>query len=262
MKRGNSIGKSDISALVEQYYSEFASKHKLQILADRDPSTWASTEAMRKAMTKRIAVQKEIFQNYFLNRAGKVLDVGCGFGRQALILARTGYNVIACDICQSFLDIGKAVADREGLSIDFMRMDIKELQFQDNYFDYVLLLDTIEHIPENGRGPVFSEVSRVLKKEGLVVISIPHQQQSHTINRATNIIKSYYKRPRSFLRALGRILISRIIKLIKPGRMKITEEHPFPLPAVNEIAEYLADDFNIINQRNTEATSFLVAQRK
>jgi len=127
MKKKNVQPKRDISALVEQYYSEFAAKYKSQIISDKDPTTWVPNEATRAAFSKRIAFETELFHDFFLNKNGLVLDAGCCFGRQSFILARSGFNVIACDLCQSFIDIGKTLTFREGLSVDFVRMDVKKL---------------------------------------------------------------------------------------------------------------------------------------
>ena len=79
-----------MSDLVEQYYEEFAAKYKSQILSDSDPTTWVSNETTRADFTKRIAFETELFRKYFLGRNSRVLDAGCGIGRQAIILAREG----------------------------------------------------------------------------------------------------------------------------------------------------------------------------
>lgn len=110
--------------------------------------------------------------------ANCALDVGCGSGIITFEVAHVITSlrrVIGVDIDQDSINIANKVARMLGFSscaFDFIKHDISVgLPFDSKTFDLVLLIDVVEHIHED----VFliSEVSRVLKPGGYIVISVP-----------------------------------------------------------------------------------------
>lgn len=96
---------------------------------------------------------------------GKVLDLGCGHGDYSRRLQEIGFEVVAGDI-----DISRF---RYRGEIDFRMCDItKPLPFPDSCCDYVLLMEVIEHL----RNPysVLSEINRILRSDGKLIISTPN----------------------------------------------------------------------------------------
>ena len=96
---------------------------------------------------------------------GKVLDLGCGDGDYGKRLKGLGFDVTAADI-----DTARFRYKNE---IEFKHCDItKQLPFTDNYFDYVLLMEVVEHL----RNPyvVLAEINRIIKGGGSLVISTPN----------------------------------------------------------------------------------------
>ncbi|MFQ5570926.1 MAG: SAM-dependent methyltransferase [Rhodothermales bacterium] len=55
-----------------------------------------------------------------------VLDVGCGRGRHARILARRGYRITGIDLSEQALAQARHLAAQEGLAIRFLRGDMRE----------------------------------------------------------------------------------------------------------------------------------------
>ena len=96
---------------------------------------------------------------------GKVLDLGCGDGDYAKRLKDLGFDVIAGDI-----DLARFRYKNE---IEFKHCDItKEMPFSANHFDYVLLMEVVEHL----RNPyvVMPEINRIIKTNGSLVMSTPN----------------------------------------------------------------------------------------
>ena len=76
-----------------------------------------------------------------LEPGARVLDVGCGHGRHALELARRGFRVTGVDLSPRSLDLAREAAAGERLDAEFVRRDMRELDF-DGDFDAVVNLFT------------------------------------------------------------------------------------------------------------------------
>ena len=97
---------------------------------------------------------------------GKLLEAGAGDGVLSDELANLGFEVIACDLNE------KRFKNRVP-NITFRSIDLNSsLPFGDNLFDYVSCLEVIEHL-ENPHF-LIAEFGRVLKNNGLLVISTPN----------------------------------------------------------------------------------------
>ncbi|MBL4574646.1 MAG: methyltransferase domain-containing protein [Opitutaceae bacterium] len=68
-----------------------------------------------------------------LPHRAKVLDLGCGDGRNAIPLARAGYNVTALDISEAGIRKLNILAKREGLAIDTGVTDMTTCDFPEEY---------------------------------------------------------------------------------------------------------------------------------
>jgi 2-polyprenyl-3-methyl-5-hydroxy-6-metoxy-1,4-benzoquinol methylase len=98
-------------------------------------------------------------------KRGKVLDLGCGDGDYANNLKQLGFDVTAADLDSSRF--------RYHNMIQFQKCDITErLPFSDKSFDYVLLLEVIEHL----KNPYFviGQIQRILKDDGVLILSTPN----------------------------------------------------------------------------------------
>ncbi len=106
----------------------------------------------------------------------RVLDAGCGTGRHACEIFRTlGADVVGVDLNRDDLrtaafTLGSMEALTGG-SWMISQADVTRLPFRDEAFDVVICSEVLEHVPEN-RAAV-SELVRVLKREGVIVVSVP-----------------------------------------------------------------------------------------
>lgn len=118
-----------------------------------------------------------------------VLVVGCGFGDDALRLAKLGANVSAFDLSPDSLGIAKELALREGLIINFEQMPAEALHYENNTFDLILSRDIFHHvdIPQ-----AMHEIVRVARPGARLVVN---EVYSHSI---TNKIR-YFRPVDSFL---------------------------------------------------------------
>jgi SAM-dependent methyltransferase len=59
----------------------------------------------------------------FLPATGRILDLGCGAGREAIALARLGYEVVAADMSTEQLGRAKANAAEAGVTVQWALVD-------------------------------------------------------------------------------------------------------------------------------------------
>jgi len=70
---------------------------------------------------------------------GKVLDSGCGSGRNAIYLASKGYSVVGIDISETAIKKAKQKAAGQGIkTVEFLCQNVVELSGHDNEFDTVV----------------------------------------------------------------------------------------------------------------------------
>src|SRR3990172_7459462 len=72
--------------------------------------------------------------------AGRALDVACGVGRNALLLAESGYRVEAVDISRSAIDMARTEADRRGLEVAWRVVDLDEACVQTSFYDVITVI--------------------------------------------------------------------------------------------------------------------------
>ncbi|MGH8547675.1 MAG: class I SAM-dependent methyltransferase [Methylococcales bacterium] len=121
-----------------------------------------------------------------------VLIVGCGFGDDALRIAKLGAKVSAFDLSTDALAIARALAKREGLSINFDAMPAESLRYVDAQFDYIVARDILHHvdIPR-----AIAEIVRVAKSNAVFVVNeiYSHSITEH-IRRSSLVEKLLYPR--------------------------------------------------------------------
>jgi ubiquinone/menaquinone biosynthesis C-methylase UbiE len=107
---------------------------------------------------------------HYLPKRGKILDVGGGYGRLAIPLAKLGYDVYLLEPVKEILELAELYAKREKVSITLKRGSILDIPYPDEYFDAVTAMrDVLNYCGNPERGIV--ELARVCKKGGTVAIS-------------------------------------------------------------------------------------------
>jgi 2-polyprenyl-3-methyl-5-hydroxy-6-metoxy-1,4-benzoquinol methylase len=115
---------------------------------------------------------------YIPHRA-RVLDVGCGNGRLAILLdrERPGTTYVGVDVVPELVEVARTQADQlSSISAEFHVLDISQPGWGDLFsgvpFDCVVCLAVFHHIPSFGlRAHVLREVTGLLAPRGRVVLS-------------------------------------------------------------------------------------------
>lgn len=75
------------------------------------------------------------------DRSRRVLDIGCGTGRHAIELTRRGYPVTGVDLSEAQLARARQKAKEQGLAVEFLRCDARELPFEEEFDAAVMLCE-------------------------------------------------------------------------------------------------------------------------
>jgi ubiquinone/menaquinone biosynthesis C-methylase UbiE len=101
------------------------------------------------------------------HRSGRILDVGCGSYPYFLTTTKfkEKYGIDP--------SVNLSLVEDAGIIFKKIKIDKKTLPFENNYFDVVTMLAVFEHINQNELIPVIKEIKRVLKKDGVLIITTP-----------------------------------------------------------------------------------------
>jgi ubiquinone/menaquinone biosynthesis C-methylase UbiE len=104
---------------------------------------------------------------------GRILDVGCGFGATAIVLAQAlpWSEVVGIDLSDPLLELAIQAAQATGLGrrIAFEKADVQKIPYDDDSFDALINLQML-HIVED---PVamLNEMERMLDPEGVLFMA-------------------------------------------------------------------------------------------
>jgi SAM-dependent methyltransferase len=107
-----------------------------------------------------------------LTPGAQVLDVGCGYGRHAMELAARGFHVVGLDMSTPLLVRGGEEAHRRGLTINFVRGDMRELDFEGQFNGAYCLFSTFGYFDDETNKKTVANIARALKPGGRVLIEI------------------------------------------------------------------------------------------
>jgi ubiquinone/menaquinone biosynthesis C-methylase UbiE len=133
-----------------------------------------------------------------------VLDIASGSGYGTAILAETASKAYGVDVDKDAVSYAKK--NYSSSKIEFLEGDGKAIPLKDNSVDVVVSFETIEHI-EDYRA-FMAEVKRVLKDDGLFVLSTPNDREFpesnhfhiHEFERKEleSLVKKYFNNSKSY----------------------------------------------------------------
>lgn len=144
-----------------------------------------------------------LFKNYLDGK--KILDVGCGHGRDAAKFSAEGYDITGIDLSESLLERAIQTAPKS----KFLKMDMRNIQFPSESFDGIWCNSSLLHIPKNETGKVFAGFASILRCSGILFITVKEGDGESTDPNGR--FYSYYKEDE----------LKEIIETIRPIRMKV-----------------------------------------
>jgi SAM-dependent methyltransferase len=101
-------------------------------------------------------------------RNGRILDAGCGPGRDSKRFSELGYSVTGIDLAEKMIAFARKVAP----SVKFEVMDLRKLKFGDKSFDGVWANSSLIFVRKSEATSVLGELSRILKKGGCLFVRV------------------------------------------------------------------------------------------
>lgn len=110
------------------------------------------------------------YADYFMaNLTGKkILDIGCGPGRDLKYFSDHGFTVVGVDVVERFIELAKRIAPRARA----LKMDLRALDFPANNFDGVWMKNSLIHIPKQDAAPALRDIKKILKAGGVLYLSV------------------------------------------------------------------------------------------
>jgi len=127
----------------------------------------------------------------------RALEIGCGGGQNAIVLAKKGAVVSGIDFSRNQIAYAKRLAKMEGVKVDFHVGDMQDLsRFPDGTFDLVMTAFSLLYVKSLDK--TFAEVYRVLKDGGVFVFSEGHPCAEGKLiqHQGKNVyaVRDYFKR--------------------------------------------------------------------
>jgi len=111
-----------------------------------------------------------------------VLDLGCGTGRHVVHLARNGFLVFGLDSSPEGIKVARQWLAAEGLGADLRLQSMTErFPYEDDVFDAVVSVQVIHHADMAAITGIVDEISRVLRKGGLLFVTVPKLRNQGTV---------------------------------------------------------------------------------
>lgn len=111
---------------------------------------------------------RPLFERY-ARPGASMLEGGCGQGQYVVHNARRGVNVVGLDFAREALSRLRA----RGPQLKLCLGDVAALPFRDESFDVYYSGGVVEHF-EGGAEQALSEARRVLRRDGVLLISVPY----------------------------------------------------------------------------------------
>lgn len=107
-----------------------------------------------------------------LPKGSLLLDIGCGYARHAVYLAKMGYRVVGIDLSNYLLERAKERIREFNVDVNVVRMDMRALGFIERFDGAYMFFTTFGYFAHQENLRVLKEIAHVLKRNGRLLIDI------------------------------------------------------------------------------------------
>jgi SAM-dependent methyltransferase len=159
--------------------------HRISWTPEKVSRVWDFISSHSTGLEKSFSVLKgdallRFLQHHRVALAGHVLDFGCGPGYLLEKLVTKGITCTGLELSQESLDEARRrIGDHDNLK-ELVLVDGLPAPLPDEAFDVVFLIEILEHVLDRDLDLVSREVLRLLKVGGMLVVTVPNQEDLQT----------------------------------------------------------------------------------
>ena len=148
---------------------EHISKHMLRAHLDPD---FEGASRKHKDIVGSVDWITEIIGDY---KHKKLLDLGCGPGIYAELLAEKGVQVTGIDFSKRSIDYAKESSQKKNLDITYHYRNYLELEYYEEFDVAILIYCDFGVLSPDNRKKLLQKVYRALKPGGLLILDVFHE---------------------------------------------------------------------------------------
>ena len=112
--------------------------------------------------------------------AKTILDLGSGSGRHVIYLAQNGFRIFGLDNSPEGINLTEKWMSSEKVSANIQFQNMEDLlPYGDAFFDGVISVQVIHHAKIETIRKIIGEITRVLKRKGLLFVTVPTTNHHH-----------------------------------------------------------------------------------
>ena len=146
---------------MKKYYKAYDDRYKTVHSTGKD---WAGDRPSY--------ILKDLFEKYAVDKNSKIIEVGCGEGRNALYLQKEGFSVSATDVSAEAVRWCKEKAESENIDKNnFFVLDILDNDLKEKY-DCIYSISTLHMLVlDSDRSGFFKFIFDHLKDNGIAIVT-------------------------------------------------------------------------------------------
>ena len=165
-----------------------------------------------------------IIEEFLKGKKGKIVDLGCGAGRNMIPNPKINYYGI--DFSELQLKQAEKFIKKNKIKAKLYKSEAYNLEFKDNYFDYGLFISALHCLEsKEKREKAVKEFFRVLKPKAQALISVWNSEDRRFIHVKNNggIYMSWIEQGISYMRYYYLYKKEELLNLLKKSGFKILD---------------------------------------
>jgi ubiquinone/menaquinone biosynthesis C-methylase UbiE len=141
---------------------------------ENQQGVWDAIAASKRSQENEYTLHRKheqpVVQEFLKGKTGKLLDLGCGTGRNFIYSPLLSWYCI--DFSEKMLKHASINAGAKNIEAEFFHAEAHDLDFNDNFFDNILCYSVLHCIEGDKREKTIKEIYRVLRSGGQALISV------------------------------------------------------------------------------------------
>lgn len=160
---------------------------------------------------------------FLKDKEGKILDLGCGSGRN---FTKTRGKTYGVDFSNNMLKFAKANAEKKKIPVVLRKAEVNKLPFKDNFFDAAIFIAVLHCIPdERKRKKALKELLRVLKPNSEALITVWDKNQARFRRSSKELFIPWKHLGKEYLRYYHLYDKKELLHLLKEIGFEIVEDY-------------------------------------